>query len=163
VRIDTKVQWMFAGLPAHRCRGEKVSSTGRTPKDSAKPALPLVVVVDDDLSVREALPVLVRELGYAARTFASAEEFLASECVTETACLLLDVAMPGMTGPELQLELTRRGLEVPIVFITALRGDATRADLLVGGAVECLLKPFSEGELLAALEAAMPVGGREPL
>ena len=74
---------------------------------------PLVSVVDDDESVRESLPDLLRELGYSVRAFSSAEEFLASDCVGETRCLILDIAMPGMTGPDLQQELTARGQEIP--------------------------------------------------
>ena len=119
--------------------------------------LPLVSVVDDDASVRESLPDLLRQLGFAAEGFASAEAFLASDLVTETSCLLLDMAMPGMSGPELQQELIRRRHEVPIVFITA-RGDETiRARVLARGAVECLFKPFSEPDLLGALETALRV------
>ena len=81
----------------------------------------LVSVVDDDESVRESLPDLLRQFGFAARAFSSAEAFLASEVVSETSCLILDVAMPGMSGPDLQLELIRRRQEIPIVFITAQR------------------------------------------
>ena len=80
---------------------------------------PLVSVVDDDESVRESLPDLLGEFGFAARAFSSAEEFLASDCVDQTRCLILDVAMPGMSGPELQRELKLRRQEIPIVFITA--------------------------------------------
>ena len=79
----------------------------------------LVSVVDDDESVRESLPDLLREFGFAVRAFASAEEFLASDYVDQTRCLILDIAMPGMSGPDLQRELTRRRQEIPIVFITA--------------------------------------------
>lgn len=115
----------------------------------------LVSVVDDDESVRESLPDLLRQFGFAAAAFQSAEAFLASDVVSETGCLLLDVAMPGMSGPELQQELKRRRQEVPIVFITA-HGDSTdRPRLLARGAVECLLKPFSEAALLDALNAAL--------
>jgi FixJ family two-component response regulator len=115
----------------------------------------LVSVVDDDESVRESLPDLLRQLGFAAEAFPSAEAFLASEVVGETGCLILDIAMPGMSGPELQEELTRRGQEIPIVFITG-HGDRTvRPRLLAGGAVECLFKPFSEAALLVALNAAL--------
>ena len=85
---------------------------------------PLITVVDDDESVRESLPDLLKEFGFDAQTFSSAEEFLASESVEETNCLVLDVAMPGMTGPDLQQELTRRDRKVPIVFITAHRDAA---------------------------------------
>jgi FixJ family two-component response regulator len=115
----------------------------------------LVSVVDDDESVRESLPDLLRELGFAVQAFSSAEAFLASNAVSETSCLLLDIAMPNMSGPELQQELIRRQQEVPIVFITA-NGDKTiRSRLLAQGAVACLFKPFSEAALLGALGAAL--------
>ena len=112
---------------------------------------PLVSVVDDDQSVRESLPDLLRELGFAAQGFPSAEEFLASDSVDKSKCLILDVAMPGMTGPELQLELQRRGRKLPIIFITANEDDTIRPRLIAQGAVECLLKPFSDPDLLRAL------------
>src|SRR3954464_3813193 len=115
----------------------------------------LVSVVDDDESVRESLPDLLREFGFAARAFASAEEFLASDCLDQTRCLILDVAMPGMSGPDLQRELARRRQEIPIVFITAHADVSVRPSLLERGAVECLLKPFSETALLDALRAAL--------
>ena len=115
----------------------------------------LVAVVDDDESVRESLPDLLREFGFSARAFASAEEFLASDYVLATKCLILDVTMPGMSGPELQQELTRRQQAIPIVFITA-QGDRTiRPRLRAQGAVECLFKPFSDTALLAAINAAL--------
>ena len=114
----------------------------------------LVSVVDDDESVRESLPDLLRALGFAAAAFSSAEAFLASDVVSETSCLVLDIAMPGMSGPDLQTELTRRRQEIPIVFITA-NGDRTlRPRLLARGAVDCLFKPFSETALLDAVRAA---------
>jgi FixJ family two-component response regulator len=115
----------------------------------------LVTVVDDDESVRESLPDLLRQLGFAAEAFSSAEAFLASELVDQTGCLILDIAMPGMSGPDLQQELMRRRREIPIVFITA-NGDRTvRSHLLAQGAAECLFKPFSETALLDALNAAL--------
>jgi FixJ family two-component response regulator len=115
----------------------------------------LVSVVDDDESIRESLPDLLRQLGFAAQAFSSAEAFLASEAVRETRCLILDVAMPGMSGPDLQQALISRRQEIPIVFITA-NGDRTvRPHLLARGAVECLFKPFSETALLDALNAAL--------
>src|SRR5882762_583403 len=99
------------------------------------PRRSLVSVVDDDESVRESLPDLLRQFGFAAEAFSSAEEFLASDVLGETRCLLLDIAMPGMSGPDLQQELTRRRQAIPIVFITAL-GDANlRPSLLARGAV----------------------------
>jgi len=114
----------------------------------------LVSVVDDDESIRESLPDLLRVLGFAAQTYSSAEEFLASDYIDQTDCLILDVAMPGMTGPELQRELTMRCLKISIIFITAQRDEALRPRLINLGAVECLLKPFSEADLLEALNAS---------
>ena len=116
---------------------------------------PLVTVVDDDESVRESLPDLLKEFGFEAQTFSSAEEFLASESIAETRCLLLDVAMPGMTGPDLQKELTRRDQSIPIVFITAQRDEAIRPRLIAEGAVDCLFKPFEAADLLQALNTAL--------
>ena len=115
----------------------------------------LVAVIDDDESVRESLPDLVRQFGFAVHAFSSAEAFLASDLVSETRCLILDIALPGMSGPDLQQELMRRRQEIPVVFITA-NGDRTvRPRLLAQGAVECLFKPFSETALLDALNAAL--------
>jgi FixJ family two-component response regulator len=115
----------------------------------------LVSVVDDDESVRESLPDLLREFGFAVRAFASAEEFLASDYVDRTRCLILDVAMPGMCGPDLQRELTLRRQKIPIVFITAHGDETVRPRVLEQGAVECLLKPFSDTALREALDAAL--------
>jgi FixJ family two-component response regulator len=115
----------------------------------------LVSVVDDDESVRESLPDLLQEFGFAARTFSSAEEFLASEVVSQTKCLILDIAMPGMCGPELQHELQRLRIETPIIFITAHQDEAVRSRVVEDGAVQCLLKPFSDTALLQALNAAL--------
>lgn len=115
----------------------------------------LSVVVDDDESVRESLPDLLREFGFAARAFSSAKEFLSSRCVDETSCLILDVAMPGMSGPELQQELKCRGKAIPIIFITGRRDDTVRAQVLQRGAAGFLLKPFSDLDLLAAIKAAL--------
>lgn len=117
---------------------------------------PLVAVVDDDESVRESLPDLLRELGYAARAFASAEEFLASDCIPDTRCLVLDIAMPGRSGPELHRELLLRGHTIPVIFITALAGPSRPRGFLQQGVVACLNKPFSEQDLLGALTAALP-------
>jgi FixJ family two-component response regulator len=119
---------------------------------------PLVSVVDDDQSVRESLPDLLREFGFAARAFSSAEEFLASDCVGETECLVLDISMPGMSGPELVRELTRRREKIPVVFITAHSDETIRPRVLDQGAVACLSKPFSDTALLDALNVALRDG-----
>jgi FixJ family two-component response regulator len=118
-------------------------------------ARPLISVVDDDESVRESLPDLLNEFGFEARTFSSAEEFLASESIADTNCLILDVAMPGMTGPDLQRELKLRDQSIPIVFITAQRDAMVRPRLIADGAVECLFKPFEPTDLLQALNTAL--------
>ncbi len=114
-----------------------------------------VSVVDDDQSVREALPDLLRELGFAVRVFVSAEEFLASDALATTESLILDIAMPGMSGPELQQELTRRAIDVPIVFITAQADDAIGDRLLARGAAAYIVKPFSDETLHAAVDASL--------
>ena len=115
----------------------------------------LVSVVDDDESVRESLPDLLRQFGYAAQAFSSAEAFLASAIVGQTSCLILDVAMPGMSGPDLQRALANRQQHIPTVFITASVDKTIRPRLLADGAVECLFKPFSDAALLEAVTAAL--------
>jgi FixJ family two-component response regulator len=115
----------------------------------------LVVVIDDDESVRESLPDLLRQCGFAVRPFASAEEFLASECIESTRCLILDIAMPRMSGPDLQRELQQRRQETPIIFITADRNEALRKRLLKRGAVACLFKPIGIADLLTSLKIAL--------
>lgn len=121
-------------------------------------ARPLISVVDDDESVRESLPDLLNEFGFEAQIFSSAEEFLKSKAVANTNCLLLDVAMPGMTGPDLQRELKLRAQSIPIVFITAHRDATVRPRLIEQGAVACLFKPFEPTDLLQALNTALGVG-----
>jgi FixJ family two-component response regulator len=116
---------------------------------------PFITIIDDDVSLRESLPDLLRQLGFAVTAFSSAEEFLISGVMNTTQCLILDVAMPGMSGPALQQELTQRGLRIPIVFITADADPAVRHRLVRLGAVECLIKPFSDASLLAALNVAL--------
>jgi len=115
----------------------------------------LVSVVDDDESIRESLPDLLGELGFASHAFSSAEEFLASDDIDQTSCLILDIAMPGMTGPELQRELMVLRPNIPIIFITAQRDETVRPRLIQLGAIDCLLKPFSEADLVKALHAAI--------
>jgi len=116
---------------------------------------PIVSVVDDDESMRESLPDLLAELGFSARAFRSAEEFLDSGAISGTRCLILDIAMPGMSGPELYRELCARGHEVPTVFISAHFNENVRVDLMKQGAIACLFKPFTDKELETALQAAV--------
>jgi FixJ family two-component response regulator len=118
----------------------------------------LVSVVDDDESVRESLPDLLRSFGFEVQPFASAEAFLASDSAERTACLILDVAMPGASGLELQQELNRRERGIPIVFITAHSVDRVRAMVLQRGAVACLIKPFTEAAMMEAVQAALLEG-----
>lgn len=116
---------------------------------------PLVSVIDDDESVRESLPHLLKQFGFAVDTFSSAEEFLLSRSRGQTRCLLLDLNLPGMTGLDLQQELRRRQTETPIIFITADRDEALRQRVMGAGAVECLFKPFTDLALLGALNTAL--------
>jgi FixJ family two-component response regulator len=116
----------------------------------------LVSVVDDDESVRESLPDLLRELGLAREVFATAtaSDFLQSAFVDATKCLIVDIVMPGMSGPELRRELLGRGHDIPTIFITARADFASRPDIRAG-VVDCLIKPFSEAVLLEALKRAL--------
>jgi len=117
---------------------------------------PLVSIVDDDESIRESLPDLLDQLGFEVNAFASAEGFLSSD-IGQTRCLILDVAMPRMSGPDLQRELKIRGIEIPIVFITATEDHTIRPHLIELGAVDCLFKPFSDTALLEAVRTALRV------
>jgi FixJ family two-component response regulator len=116
---------------------------------------PLVVVVDDDESVRESLPDLLKEFGFAVVAFSSADEFLASDSVDRTRCLVLDIAMPGMGGLDLQKMLKSRGYKIPIIFITGQKDESLRMRVLEQGAVDILFKPFSDIALQDALSKAM--------
>ena len=115
----------------------------------------IVSIVDDDESVRESLPDLLKELGFASQTFSSAEEFLASDAISRSQCLILDVAMSGMGGPALQQELNRRKMKIPIVFITGNRDETLLSRLIEQGATACLIKPFSDAELVDAVHSAI--------
>jgi FixJ family two-component response regulator len=115
----------------------------------------LLSVVDDDQSMRESLPDLIKEFGFAARAFSSAEEFLSSGSADETSCLILDIAMPGMSGPELHQELKRRGEHIPTIFITGQRDESIRTRVFEQGAAGFLIKPFSDAALLAAIKSAL--------
>ena len=116
---------------------------------------PLLSVVDDDEMLRESLPDLLREVGFEARAFSSGQEFLSSEYLDETKCLILDVAMPGMSGLDLQEELKRRGQAVPIIFITGQKDEDIRKRALREGAVKFLYKPFSDNALLDAINEVL--------
>jgi FixJ family two-component response regulator len=118
---------------------------------------PLVAVVDDDESVRESLPDLLREFGLATHSFSSAEQFLTSDSLVQTGCLILDIAMPGMSGFDLQRELKLRGHSIPIIFISAHKDEVVRRRAFQQGAVEFLFKPFSDTALLQALNTALRV------
>jgi FixJ family two-component response regulator len=115
----------------------------------------MVCVVDDDESVRESLGGLLEAVGYRAEVFASAEDFLASPALAQTDSLILDVRMPGMSGPALQRELTVARPGIPIVFITAHGEARLRAELRAAGALDCLDKPFTEDAILNAVKAAL--------
>ena len=140
-----RCQFTLVGLPQARAWHDTSMTTSPS----------LVSVVDDDESVRESLPDLLREFGFAVRAFSSAEEFLASDCIDQTKCLILDIAMPGITGPELQQELKQRRQKIPIIFITAQRDEAIRSRVLREGATECLFKPFTDSALGDAVNAAI--------
>jgi FixJ family two-component response regulator len=117
----------------------------------------LVSIVDDDESVRESLPGLLTELGFASETFSSAEEFIAKDGISRSKCLILDVAMPGMSGPELQKELNGRQIKIPIIFMTGNRDDTLRSRLIERGAIACLIKPFGDDAVLEALNSALQI------
>jgi FixJ family two-component response regulator len=116
----------------------------------------VVVIVEDDESVRESLPGLLNEFGYAAEAFVSAEDFLASGAVCDAQCMILDIGLPGMSGPDLQYELIRRGFSIPTIFITGRADRSIPPGLLEKGGIACLFKPFSEEELRDALNIALP-------
>jgi FixJ family two-component response regulator len=115
----------------------------------------LVSVVDDSESVRESLPDLLRHFGFEAEAFSSAEAFLESDAIGKTSCLILDVGLPGMSGPDLHQELLSRGQAIPTIFITAQGDPSLRPRLVARGAVDCLFKPFSDTALIDALKAAV--------
>jgi FixJ family two-component response regulator len=115
----------------------------------------LITVVDDDESIRESLPDLIRAFGFSANAFSSAQEFLESDNLNATKCLILDVSMPGMSGLDLQKKLKLSRQEIPIVFITAHVEETDRLRLIEQGAIDCLFKPFSEADLLKAVNTAL--------
>jgi FixJ family two-component response regulator len=150
-RSNTKVQWTAS------IKWRTVSRMELLGRGSGS-GTPLLSVVDNDVSVRESLPDLLREFGFAARAFSSAEEFLSSGYLDQTTCLFLDIAMPVMSGPELYQELKRRGYRVPVVFITGQIDETIRARVLEQGAAGFLLKPFTDEALLSAINKALQTG-----
>ena len=118
----------------------------------------LIAVVDDDVSVRESVESLLKSVGFHVNTYSSAEEFLDSPRLSAADCLILDVRLDGMSGPDLQRELKAAGQTIPIVFITAHETDALRARMLADGAIDCVLKPFNDDTLLNAVETALESG-----
>ena len=123
---------------------------------------PLVSVVDDDVSMRESLPELLRQMGLEAQAFSSAEEFLAADPASRTDCLIVDVGLPGMSGLELLEELARRGQPISTIFVTAQTDRALREQILAQGAVACLDKPFTETALVQAIAAAVEADNQLP-
>lgn len=135
--------------------GDSRKRNEAVPREAMATELPLVSVIDDDQSVRESLPDLLKELGYEAAVFSSAEEFLTSGQIGRSKCLILDVAMPGMSGPDLLGELKRRRQDIPTIFITGQQDATIRPSMMAEGAIECLFKPFSDAALNEALKSAM--------
>ena len=121
----------------------------------------IVMIVDDDDSIRKAVRRLMKSYGFAVETFASAEEFLGSDRLAKTSCLILDVHMPGMNGLELQKRLVASGSVVPIIFITAFTDDRARAQAMNAGAAGYLGKPFSDDELLNCIHSALENAGAD--
>jgi FixJ family two-component response regulator len=117
--------------------------------------VPLISIVDDDESLRNALDDLVRSAGFRTQGFPSAEAFLSSPHARDTACLLLDVRMPGMNGLDLQRKIVAANWQIPIIFITSHADDDARARALEAGAVGFLYKPFRDDELLNTMEAVL--------
>jgi FixJ family two-component response regulator len=120
---------------------------------------PVISIVDDDESIREATKSLVRSLGYIAVTFGSAEEFLESAQVTATACLITDVQMPGLSGVELQNRLIADGRSLPMIFVSAFPDERVQHQVLKSGAIGYLRKPFQEERLIECIDAALKCNG----
>lgn len=142
----------YNGEQGSECDRLKRSFESVLPLDMPEP--PIVFVVDDDAAIRDSLESLLRSAGLRVRAHASCESFLASEDLAGTGCLILDVDMPGMTGPELQRELRSRACRIPVIFITAHRDERLRERVLADGAVAFFPKPFDEDRLLDEINAA---------
>ena len=114
-----------------------------------------ISIVDDDASIREALKSLMRSVRFSVDAFASAEEFLASERVSDTACLILDVYLPGMSGFELQNQMNTERRGIPVIFITAHADESSRQRALRGGAIAFLSKPVGRETLFQAIQSGL--------
>jgi FixJ family two-component response regulator len=154
-RINLAVALDVDGLRVYS--GVIISS--QMPRSADLESTPLISIVDDDEPVREAINELVSSLGYRSNKFASAEEFLNSNRLNDTSCLITDVRMPGLSGIELQCCLIAQGRTLPIIFITALNDERTRVRALTAGAIGFLTKPFDEGCLIKCLDAALSSRG----
>jgi FixJ family two-component response regulator len=119
------------------------------------PGVPLIAIVDDDDALRNSLDDLLRSLGFRTQDFPSAEAFLRANQTHDTACLILDVRMPGMNGLELQRQIVAANWRIPIIFITSHADDDAQARALAAGAVAFLYKPCREEELLDAIDIAL--------
>ena len=119
----------------------------------------LIAVVDDDISVRESVESLLKSVGFQVNTYSSAEEFMGSPRLEAADCLILDVRLDGMSGPDLQRELKTTGRSIPIVFVTAHETETLRERMMADGAIDCLLKPFTDDRLLGAVEKALDSRG----
>ena len=126
------------------------------------PKVPVISIVDDDESVREAMSALVRSLGFSVATFASAEDFLDSDRVDDTSCLITDVQMPGLSGIELQSRLIADGRDMPVIGVTAYPEESIRTRMLEAGAVGFLSKPFNDERLIDCLATALKRGYHQP-
>jgi FixJ family two-component response regulator len=118
----------------------------------------VISIIDDDPSVREATQSLIRSLGYDAQVFASAEEYLQSERLSDSSCLITDLHMPGMSGTDLQDRLIADGYQIPIIFVTAYYEDRTRDRVMDAGAFGFLRKPFNDESLIECLDKALNAG-----
>jgi FixJ family two-component response regulator len=127
----------------------------RALEETGVPKVPMISIIDDDVSMRDATRRLVKSLGLNANTFASAEEFLESDRLNDTACVITDMQMPGLSGADLQSLLIAQGVDTPIIFITAFPEEKLRRRVLNAGAVGFLSKPFDEGHLIRCLKTAL--------
>jgi FixJ family two-component response regulator len=123
--------------------------------DAKESDKPLISVADDDSLIRDSMVRLICSFGFRVEAFTSAEEFANSGYLEETACLILDVRMPGMSGIEFRRQLVANHSEVPVIFITAHEEERVRAQALLGAAGNVLIKPFSEQALMNAIHAAL--------